>query len=85
MSDVRYYFDSSDTILLTQTQSHQNTILKFKKKYSKPQLGNCLSKCAQGVIRFDTDVVLDGGATYKTKDKLLQEVLVSTQIKQNMY
>lgn len=77
LSDVRYYFDSSDTMLLTETQSHQNTILEIQEKIYKAST-EVASKCAQGVIRFDSDVALDGGATYKTKGKLLQEVLVST-------
>lgn len=77
LSDVRYYFDSSDTMLLTETQSHQNSILEIQEKIFKAAT-EVASKCAQGSIRFDSDVVLDGGATYKTKGKLLQEVLVST-------
>lgn len=77
MSDIRYYFDSSDTMLLTQTQSHQNSILEIQQNIleASAEIG---SKCAQGVIRFETDVALDGGATYKTKGRLLQDVLVDT-------
>ncbi len=77
LSDIRYYFDSSDTMLLTETQSHQNTILEIQQKIldASAEIG---SKCAQWVVRFSEDVTLDWGATYKTKDRLLQEVLVDT-------
>ena len=64
-------------MLLAETQSHQNSILEIQERIFKAAT-EVASKCAQGSIRFDSDVVLDGGATYKTKGKLLQEVLVST-------
>ena len=75
-SDIRYYFDSSDIMPLPQTQNHQNTILEIQGKIldTSAEIG---SKCAQGVIRFTENVPLEN-STYKTKDRLIQDVLLET-------
>lgn len=76
LSDVRYYFDSSDTMLLPSTQEHQNSILEIQQKILKASV-DIGSKCAQGVVSFDEDVSI-GSAIYKTKNRTLQEVLKDT-------
>jgi hypothetical protein len=75
-SDIRYYFDSSDIMPLPQTQNHQNTILEIQQKIldTSAEIG---SKCAQGVIRFTEDIPFENSA-YKTKDRLLQDVLLES-------
>lgn len=76
LSDIRYYFDSSDTMLLASTQEHQKIALEILQKIVKASV-DIGSKCAQGVVTFKEDVALDN-STYKTKNRTLQEVLKDT-------
>ena len=63
-------------MLLPSTQEHQNSILEIQQKILKASV-DIGSKCAQGVVSFDEDVSI-GNATYKTKNRTLQEVLKDT-------
>lgn len=73
LSDIRYYFDASDTMLLPSVTEHQNSILEIQQEILKASI-YIGSKCAQGVVTFTEDVSLDN-ATYKTKGRTLQVVL----------
>jgi hypothetical protein len=75
-SDVRFYFDPSDTVILPKTIPHQNLILEIQQKILKSatQIG---SKCAQKTVKISENVTLSN-STYLTKDRYIEEILLDT-------
>ncbi|MCB9806845.1 hypothetical protein H6768_03015 [Candidatus Peribacteria bacterium] len=58
LSDIRYYFDSSDTMLLPNVSQHQNSILEIQKKIDEAAI-YIGSRCAQGVVTFTENVQME--------------------------
>lgn len=58
LSDIRYYFDSSDIMLLPNVSQHQTSILEIQQKIIEAGI-YVGSKCAQGLVTFKEDIKLD--------------------------
>ncbi len=68
-----FFLDTSDKMILPAAKDHDDYILDIQQKILQTgaEIG---SRCAGDIVRFKEDVQL-GTALYKTKDRILQEVL----------
>ncbi len=69
----RLFLDTSDKMLLPSAKKHDDYILGIQQKILETgaEIGG---RCAGDVVRFEEDVQL-GNSRYKTKNRILQEVL----------
>lgn len=75
LSDIRFYFDPSDVMLLPAAKTHQEVILEIQQKILKSAL-SIGGKCAQTII-ISEDISLSG-ATYSTKNKYIRDILIDS-------
>ena len=72
-SNNRLFLDTSDKMLLPSAKKHDDYILSIQQKILETgaEIGG---KCAGDTVRFDQDIQI-GNSRYKTKNRILQEVL----------